>query len=267
MSTSNPAVRDYNGPDVWSTTSTFTVAGAALKSLILLTILSASFAYTWDLATHGYAESFAPTQQADGTSKIPDAITIPSNVYGLALTGSLAGFVVAMVIIFNQRTAPFLAPIYAGLEGLALGAISAGAEAQYPGITLQAVGSTLGVTYGMLGLYGLGILKPTQGFAAGLIAAMFGILALYIVDDVMMLFGSYVPVVHSSGPWGIVLQVFIVGIAALNLILDFGQITEAAERRAPKWFEWYAGFSLLVTLVWLYLEIIRLIMKTRSSDD
>ena len=238
-----------------------------MKTLFLLAVLSVSFAYTWNLTTQGYSQAFSPVQQLDGTFKTPDSIDIPQNVVNLTLLGCFGGFVVAMVIIFNQQTAPVLAPVYAALEGLSLGAISAAFEAKYPGITLEAVVSTLGVAHCMMTIYGSGLLKPTQGFAIGLISAMFGILALYIVDIVMQAFGVYIPIVHSAGPWGIALQVVIVTIAALNLILDFGTITESAERHAPKWYEWYAAFSVMVTLVWLYLEILKLIAKVRRSDD
>jgi len=259
----NPTAREYDGPRVWGGEATFTVQGAAFKSLFLLAILACTFAYTWQLTTQGYSAEFA----ADAAGKVPDSISIPSNVIGLALLGCFGGFVVAMVIIFAKHTAPYLSPVYAALEGLALGAISAGFEAKYPGIALQATGSTIGVTLGMLTLYSLGILRPTEKFMVGLLAAMFGIVVLYLVDTIMIAFGSYVPVVHSAGPWGIALQVFIVLIAALNLIPDFGLIAESAENKAPKSYEWYAGFSLLVTLVWLYLEILKFLAKLRSNND
>jgi uncharacterized YccA/Bax inhibitor family protein len=263
---SNPAIRDYEGGDAITYGNSFSVQGAAIKSLVLLAILACTFGYTWHLTTQGFAEAYTARPQADGVVRPPDAIDIPGNVIGLALLGCFGGFVVAMIVIFAQRTAPFLAPVYAALEGLALGAISAGFEAKYPGIALQAIGSTLGVTFGMLFLYGTGILRPTAGFIAGLLAAMLGILLLYTVDIIMQCFGTYVPIVHDNSWMGIGLQIFIVGIAALNLIVDFGLITDAAENKAPAWYEWYAGFSLLVTLVWLYLEVLKLIAKFRSND-
>lgn len=262
----NPAIRDYDGSGGDITIArTFSVQGAAIKSLVLLAILCCTFGYTWHLTTQGFASAYAPVQQADGVVRPPDAIDIPGNVIGLAVLGVLGGFVVAMVVIFWQRSAPFLAPVYAALEGSAC-AISAGFEAKYPGIALQAAGSTLGVFFAMLFLYGTGILRPTAGFMAGLLAAMFGILILYFVDSIMLCFGSYVPVVHDNSWMAIGLQIFIVGIAALNFIVDFGLISDAAEDKAPAWFEWYAGFSLLVTVVWLYLEILKLIAKFRSKD-
>lgn len=259
---SNPTAKAYDGPRVWGKEATFSVQGAAAKSLVLLVILSCTFAYTWQLTTQSYTEAFSAVEGV-----VPDAISIPGNVTVLAITGSLLGFLTALVIIFKNETAPYLSPVYAALQGLSLGAISAAFEAKYPGIALQATASTIGVTLGMLLLYTSGILRPTQGFMTGLLAAMFGILALYLIDSIMILFGSYVPIVHSFGPWGIALQFIIVGVAALSLIPDFGLIAKSAEGKASKSYEWYAAFSLMVTLVWLYLEIIKLIAKVRSSDD
>jgi len=258
----NPALREYDGP-LEREEGTFSVAGTAIKTLFLLVILACTFGYAWTVATAGYSEAFA-AETVEG--KLPDSIPISAAAIPLILGGCLGGFVVAMIIIFFQRSAPYLSPIYAALEGLALGGISAAFEAQYPGIVLETVGSTFGVFLGMLVLFLTGIVRPTARFHAMLLAALFGIVALYLVDNIMILFGSYVPVVHSNGPWGIALQVAIVGVASFCLISDFGQISDAAESRAPKWYEWYAGFSLLVTLVWLYLEILRLYAKLKSKD-
>jgi len=272
---SNPAVREYDGQEGYdehgeplTAANTFTVAGAAFKTLILLAILSVTFAYSWNIATQGYSEAYSALQSAReaGASNVPNQVPISPAAIPLIVGGCLGGFVVAMVVIFWQRSAPFLSPIYAGLEGLALGGISAAFEAKYPGIALEAVGATLGTAFGMLFLYSTGIIRPTKKFMIGLLAAMLGILCLYLVDMVMMAFGSYVPVVHSNGTWGIILSGAIVCVAALNLIVDFGQITDAAEGKAPKSYEWYCGFSILVTLVWLYLELLRLLAKLRGGD-
>lgn len=262
---SNPTVVEYDGP-FWSkpkASNTFTMQGAAFKILILLSILMIAFGYTWKLGTQGYAEAYAP----DSLGVYPDSITIPDNVINLILTGSIGGFIVALVIIVSKKSAPFFSPIYAALEGVALGGISAAFEAKYPGISLQAVGATLGTAVSMFVLYSFEIIKPTEKFKLGLISAMFGIIALYSIDLIMGLFGSYVPVLHSSGYFGMGLQIIIVIIAALNLILDFDLISTSSENKAPKWFEWYAAFSLLVTLVWLYLEILKLLAKMKSNDD
>lgn len=262
---SNPVLANPSIPNwyVGETTRSFTAQGVAIKTLVLLAVMSVTFAYTWSLSTVGYSTAFA----ADSAGKIPDAIDIPSNVIGLAVTGCIGAFVVAMITIFNQRSAPFMAPIYAALEGLALGAISAGFEAKYPGIVLEAMLGVCGTAMVMNLLYSSGILRPTQGFMVGLLAAMGGILVLYFADIIMQMNGSYISVVHSSGPWGIALQTGIVLIAALNFIIDFGNITEAAENRAPKWYEWYAAFGLMLTIVWLYLEMLQWLAKLKGNDD
>jgi uncharacterized YccA/Bax inhibitor family protein len=258
----NPAVRQgsFDESEVGPQEAKFSVAGVALKTGIMLAIMAATFFYTWNLTTVGYKDAFSAV--TDGAAKTQ--IDIPGNVYSLAIWGCLGAFAVAMFTIFVQRAAPFTGPVYAALEGLALGAISAGFEAKYPGIVLEALASTFGVAAGMLFLYGTGILRPTQKFLIGLLAAMLGIIVLYTVDLVMLSFGSYVPVVHEGGTWGVVFSIFVVGVAALSLIVDFEDIRLAAEDKAPKWYEWYAGFGLMLGLVWLYLEILRLYAKTKE---
>lgn len=266
---SNPASKPYDGARARG--ATFTIQGAAIKSLVLLAILATTFAYTWHLSTVGYVEAWHKAAAAehvpDKDGKIPpDAISIPDNVIVLTTFGVLGGFLVAMVIIFVQSTAPYLSPVYAALEGLALGAISAGFEAKHPGIAMEAIAATLGMTLVMLLVYATGLIKPTKGFVLGLCIAMFGIVILYLVDIVMGMCGTYVPIVHGNGWQSIVLSLFIVGIASLNLIVDFGMMTEAAEDRAPKSYEWYTAFGLMLTLVWLYLEILRLLGMTSNND-
>jgi uncharacterized YccA/Bax inhibitor family protein len=258
----NPVVR--NGEDDFALGKSeprFTLTGAAFKTLFLLAIMGGTFFYTWNLTTAGYHSAFTTP---DTGGQLPTQVSIPNNVYGIAAGGALGAFVVAILTIFWQRLSPVTAPVYAALEGLALGAISAAFEAKYPGIVMEAMASTFGVAASMLFLYGTGILRPTQKFAVGIIAAMFGILIVYLVDIVMHMFGGYVPVVHQGGTWGVLFSVFVVSIAALSLILDFEDFRLAAEDKAPKWYEWYAGFGLMVTLVWLYLEVLRLWAKTKE---
>lgn len=246
-------------------TKTFTVQGAAAKTLCLLLVMACTFSYTWIQTTAGYGTAFTT---ADAAGKMPDQIDLPSNVIGLAVVGVLGAFVVAMFTIFVQKAAPITAPIYAALEGLALGAISAGFEAKYPGIVMEAMSGVIG-TAAMMGLlYSSGILRPTQGFIVGVLSAMFGILMLYLADIIMQAFGCQpVALVHGNSMAAIAIQVVIVGVAALNLIIDFGTISEAAENRAPKWYEWYAAFGLMLTIVWLYLEMLRLLAKLKSESD
>jgi uncharacterized YccA/Bax inhibitor family protein len=148
---------------------------------------------------------------------------------------------------------------------MCLGAISAGFEAKYPGIAAQAAGATFGTLLGMLLLYGTGAVRATPGFVKGLLAAMVGILVVYFIDIIMGFFGTYVSVVHDNSWVSIGLSFFIVGIAAFNLIVDFDTV-EKGVGRAPKYMEFYAAFGLMVTLVWLYLEILRLLAKIKSKD-
>lgn len=260
----NPAVKNFEDEfTLGMSEPRFTTTGAACKTAILLAIMAVTFFYTWNLTTAGYASGFT-TPTTDG--QLPTQVDIPSNVIGIALVGCFGAFFVAMFTIFWQKASPITAPIYAALEGLALGAISAGFEAKYPGIVMEAVASTFGVMAVMLFLYATKLVRPTKTFVIGILAAMFGILVVYLIDAVMRMFGTYVPVVHEGGVWGILFSVAVCAIAALSLIMDFEEIRLAAEEKAPKWYEWYAGFGLMVTLVWLYLEILRLYAKSKSSD-
>src|SRR5262249_38119916 len=165
----------------------------------------------------------------------------------------------------RPRGAPFTAPIYAALEGLVLGALSALFEAMYPGIVIQAVGLSVGVLAVMLFVYGTGIIRATEKFKIGVVAATGAVGLVYLVDIVLSLFGTRLPFIHESGMVGIGFSLVVVVIAALNLILDFDFIEQGARLQAPKYMEWYGGFSLLVTLVWMYLEILRLLAKLKDS--
>jgi uncharacterized YccA/Bax inhibitor family protein len=148
-------------------------------------------------------------------------------------------------------------------EGLALGGISALLEQAYPGIAIQSLGLTLGVTVVMLVLYTSGTLRATPKFTMGVIAATGGIFVVYLVDMVLRIFGRQVPLLNGSGPWGIGISLVIVIIAALNLILDFDFVETGVRAGAPKYMEWYGAFGIMVTLVWMYLEILRLLGKIR----
>jgi uncharacterized YccA/Bax inhibitor family protein len=166
----------------------------------------------------------------------------------------------------TPKVSPFTSPIYAALEGLFLGAISAVFEAMYSGIVVQAVCLSIGVLAVMLFLYSTGIIRATEKFKIGVIAATGAVCLVYLVSMVVSLFGSHVPYIHESGPVGIGFSLVVVVIAALNLILDFDFIEQGARHQAPKYMEWYGGFSLLVTLIWMYLEILRLLSKIRGNS-
>ena len=183
---------------------------------------------------------------------------------GLIWVGALGGFIVALITIFNKTAAPYTVPVYAVLEGLFLGGISRIFESMYPGIVQQAVFLTFGTLGALLLAYRSGLIKATENFKLGVTAATGGIAFVYLVSIVMGFFGIHFSMIHSSGPMGILFSAFVVVIAALNLVMDFDFIEEGAENGAPKYMEWYGAFGLLVTLIWLYLEILRLLAKLRK---
>jgi uncharacterized YccA/Bax inhibitor family protein len=178
--------------------------------------------------------------------------------------GALVGFGFAIYTSFVPKNAGITAPIYAFLKGLFLGGISLVLEMQYPGIAIQAVGLTFGTLASLLFFYKSGLIKPTENYRLMIFSATFGIMILYLVSFVMSFFGSGIGFIHSNGIFGIGFSLFVVGVAALNLVLDFDFIEQGAENSLPKYMEWYGAFSLMVTLIWLYLEILRLLAKLRS---
>lgn len=187
------------------------------------------------------------------------------NVQPLILIGAIGGLVVAIVMMFKKEWAPWLAPAYALLEGLFVGAISAyynfAFAVQAPGIVINAVGLTFGTAIAMYLLYSFKIIKATEKFRAIIITATAGIAIFYLLAWGLSSFGIQIPFLHEGSAMGIGFSVFVVALAALNLILDFDMIERGAELGAPKYMEWYGAFGLLVTIVWLYLEILRLLSK------
>ncbi len=179
--------------------------------------------------------------------------------------GLIGGLVVGLVTAFRPQFAPFTAPLYAALEGLVLGALSRIFEYEFEGIVLQAVMLTVGVFAVLLALYASRLIKVTENFRLGVIAATGAIFLVYMVNLVMSFFGAEVPYLHDTGPVGIIISLVIVTVAALNLVLDFDFIEQGVNDRAPRSMRWYAAFGLVVTLVWLYLEILRLLAKIRSN--
>ena len=221
-----------------------TLQGAINKSFLLLVVLLAG--------------AFWPWSQYLSTG---DASVVGTPL----LVGALGGFILAMIISFKANLAPVLSVPYAALEGLALGSISALLERRYPGIAIQAVGLTFAVFAVMLVAYKLNIIRATERFRSIVIGATGAIALVYIVSMVLGFFHVAVPLLNSSSPLGIVVSLVIVGVAALNLILDFDFIESGAAQGAPRYMEWYAAFGLLVTMVWLYLEILRLLSKMRRD--
>ena len=220
-----------------------TVEGAINKSAILLFLVAVPAAWVWAKAFRAFD---------------PATAMMPS-LWG----GLIGGFIVAMVTIFKKEWAPVTAPIYAVLEGLAIGAISAFYQLALRGIVFQAVVLTFGVLAVMLVLYRTGVIQVTEKFRFMVVAATGAIALFYVVALVMRMFGANMPLIHSTGTAGIIFSLVVVGIAAMNLALDFDLISQGAEHGAPKFMEWYAAFGLMVTLIWLYLEILRLLAKLR----
>ena len=241
MRTSNPALNEKAFEGQVALGEAMTLQGTVNKTGLLLLCVVATAAWTWGLSH----------------SNTPEA-AIPWMIGGL-----FGGFVVALVTIFKKEWSPITAPIYALLEGLVLGGISAMFELRYPGIAIQAVGLTFGTLFVLLLAYKSGIIRATQGFKVGVIAATGGIAVLYLVDIVLHYFNRPVTFIHESGPWGIAFSLFVVIIAALNLVLDFDLIETGIKNGAAKFMEWYGAFALMVTLIWLYLEILRLLSKAR----
>ena len=181
---------------------------------------------------------------------------------GFVIGAGIGGMIVAFITIFKPKIASWTAPVYAVLEGLFLGAISVFFEkAAYQGMAMQAVGLTGGTLFVMLFIYMTGLIKVTEKLTSAIVAATGAIALFYLLTMVLRMFHVEIPYIHSSGPIGIAFSLFVVGLAAFNLLLDFEQIKRGAESGAPKWMEWYSAFGLLVTLVWLYLEILRLLRK------
>lgn len=217
-----------------------TINGTVNKSIFLFLLLLITASLSWRLA------AYDPTLLS--TFLWPSAIV---------------GFVLAIITIFAKKYAMYTAPLYVVAQGFFLGAISMVYSSVYSGIVLQAVLLTAAVMGVMLFLFRSGIIKVTQKFRAGVIIATGGIAVVYLLSFVLGFFGMNIPYLHEGGPIGIGISVFIVIIAALNLTLDFSFIRDAAAAGAPKYMEWYAAFGLMVTLIWLYLEMLRLLSKIR----
>ena len=230
------------------TQGTMTVNGAINKFAFLLLMVIGGAAFTWHQFYTGQ----------------------PQSLTTFALVGGIGGFITAIVITFKPNWSPYLAPAYGILEGFFLGAISAIINAafqeKYPNIVLQAVGLTFGVALAMFLLYNFRIIKPTQKFKSIIFMATAGIALFYLITLVIRLFGVDLPFMYDASPLGIGISLFVVAIAALNLILDFERIEEGAYSGAPKYMEWYGAFGLMVTIVWLYLEILKLLSRLSSRD-
>jgi uncharacterized YccA/Bax inhibitor family protein len=233
-------------PTAQQDTRVMTVQGTVDRTAILLAILTLTAIVPWRIAFGG-----------------GDPAALMS-LLGLGLVG---GLVLAMVTVFKQSWARVTAPLYAACEGLVLGGVSAIYEARYQGIVLQAVGLTLGTLAVMLIAYKTKAIRATEKFKLGVIAATGAIALVYMLSWILGMFGINIGFIHSTGLLGIGISLVIVGVAALNLVLDFDLIEQGARQGAPKYMEWYGGFGVLVTLVWLYLEILRLLSLLNRRRD
>ena len=243
MRTSNPTFRNavFTRSRALAGEGVMTLGGTVFKTFVLLALAIASTLYTW--------------WQVE--------LTNGGMVGTLLLGGSLGGFVTALVLIFNPRLAPWLAPIYAVLEGLALGAISAIYNARYAGLPAQAVALTFAAGIAMLVLYRAGVIRATARFRSVLLSAALGLILFYLADIILGFFGTGMPLIRSASPLGIGFSVVACAIASLFFILDFDMVEDGVRGGAPKHLEWYGGFSILMTAVWLYLELLRLLGKLR----
>ena len=227
-----------------------TLMGTVHKTGILLFLVVLSASFTWGMVFTGKEINGVPVMHPQ--------------VWTIAIAGSIVGLILALVTYFAPKIAFITAPAYCIAKGLMLGALSAAMEAMFPGIVLQAVGLTFGVLFALLAAYRSGLIKATENFKLGICAATGGIMLVYVATFILGLFGVGVPYIHGSGLIGIGFSAFVVVIAALNLVLDFDFIEYGAERGAPKYMEWIGAFGLMVTLIWLYIEILHLLAKLRS---
>lgn len=247
--------------------SAMTLQGAVNKTFILLTLCAATAVFAW-------ARIIPASAVTDGVIA-PEAV---GNPMPWVLGGGIGGLVVAIVLCMSPKRAPVLAPAYALLEGCFVGGVSAfyalyaGGKTIGGGLTLdyaiilQAGLLTFGILAALLIAYTSRIIKPTENFKLGVAAATGGIFLVFMATWILQMFGVGVPMLYSSGPIGIGFAGFVVLIASLNLVLDFDFIEEGVARGAPKHMEWFAGFGLLVTLVWLYVSLLRLLSLLQSRD-
>jgi len=246
MRTANPALNSKTFTsivEISDLSQSMTIQGTVNKTLLMLVFVIIPASWTWNL----FFNSGNPA-------------TVMPWLFG----GIIGGFIVALITIFKKQWAIVTAPLYSVFEGLAIGGISASFEAEFPGIVIQAVALTFGTLFCLLLAYKSGLIKATENFKLGVVAATGGIALIYITSLVLGFFGIRMPYIHENGIIGIGISVFIVIIAALNLVLDFDFIERGASSGAPKFMEWYAAFGLMVTLIWLYLEMLRLLAKILS---
>ena len=252
MRSGNPVLGENTFLDVGSgrvvtggTDTTMSINGTVNKTGLMLLLLVGAAAFTWNKFT--------------GPESMPQ-------VTPWLMTGAIGSLIVALITIFKKTWSPVTAPAYAVLEGLFLGGVSAMFEVRFPGIVMNAVMLTFGTLFALLAAYRSGLIKATENFKLGVVAATGAIALVYLASFIAGFFGKSFGFLHDSSWLSIGISAFVVVIAALNLVLDFDFIESGVESGAPKYMEWYGAFGLMVTLVWLYLEILRLLSKLQSRD-
>jgi uncharacterized YccA/Bax inhibitor family protein len=221
-----------------------TANGAMVKTIALLILTIVTAAIAWNMAATG-------------------SIT---NIKPILIGTGIGGLIIAVLTVFKPHLSPLTGPLYAVVKGAFVGLISMMFENFYNGIVMQAISLTLGIAILMAALYIMRIIRPTAKFKSIVISATGGIFLLYIATFLLGLFGIDIPYIHGSGLIGIGFSLFVVVIASLNLIIDFEMIEVGAQQSAPKYMEWYCGFSILVTIIWLYIEVLRLLAKLADRD-
>jgi len=246
MRSANPALSDKTFRDFPAVmgADAMTLTGTVNKTGLMLILLLIPAAYVW--------------------SQFFQNLDAPQTVVPWVIGGAIVGFILALVTAFKATWSPITAPLYAVAQGFFLGGLSALFEVRFPGIVIQAVGLTFGTLAALLLAYRSGLIKATENFKLGVFAATGGIALIYLVSFGLSFFSVRVPYIHESGLIGIGFSLFVVVIAALNLVLDFDFIESGAQRGAPKYMEWYGAFGLMVTLIWLYVEFLRLLSKLNS---
>lgn len=247
MRTSNPVLSENTFSDFGARSRTgavMTLQGTVNKTIIYLGLLCTSAMWSWNrFATH------------------------PESTMTFIIAGSLVGLVLALITCWKKTWAPVTGSLYAVAKGLAVGALSAYYASLYEGIVMQAVLLTVGVLLALLAAYSTRLIRPSENFKLGIVAATGGIALVYLATIVLGMFGIQIPHIHGNGWMGIAFSAFVVVIAALNLVLDFDFIESGVAHGAPKHMEWYAAFGLMVTLVWLYIEILRLLAKLAARRE
>ncbi len=232
-----------------------TIEGTTYKTALVLLIVLATAMWSWKQIAGGVADALASQT----------GYSMPWYVWGSAI----AGFVLALITVFKMKWAGFTTPIYAALQGVFLGAISQFVAMRFPAVDIvfQAVVITFGILFAVLIAYRTGVIRATPTFKKCIIVATAGIGILYFLTFILGFFGISMPFIHDSSMIGIGFSLFVVVIASMNLVLDFDLIEQGVQRGLPKYFEWYGAFALLVTLVWLYLEILHLLSKLQGRRN